>query len=60
MPNILGNKIFTFTLTNDVLTLAQADGVVAVSIQCTTATAGTILGSQVVAGESSSAISFRR
>lgn len=58
MPTILGNKIFTFTLTNDTLTLSETNGVVAVSIQCTTSTAGTVTGSAVVAGESSAAISI--
>ena len=58
MPNILGNEIFTFTLTNDTLTLGEENGVVAVSIQCTTSTAGSVTGNAVVAGESSSAISI--
>ncbi len=58
MPTILGNKIFTYTLTNDTLTIAEGNGVVAVSVQCTTSTAGTITGDAVVAGESSAAISI--
>ena len=58
MPNILGNKIFTFTLTNDTLTIGEGNGVVAVSIQCTTSTAGSVTGDAVVAGESSAAISI--
>lgn len=58
MPNILGNKIFTKTLSNDTLVIDEDNGVVAVSIQCTTSTSGTVEGDSVVAGESSDAISI--
>jgi len=58
MPTILGNKIFTISLTEEILTIAEADGVVAISIQNTSSVTANILGNAVVAGLDSGKISL--
>lgn len=58
MPvEILGNEIFTQTLTGtESLNITEDDGVGTISVLCTTATAGTILGNATVDGRASEAI----
>ena len=52
----IGEKIFTKSITNTALTITTADGVTRVSVLCTTSTAGTITGTAVVGGTSSTAM----
>lgn len=58
MPiEILGNEIFTQTLTGvETLNINEDDGVGVISVLCTTATAGTILGNATIDGRASTAI----
>jgi hypothetical protein len=58
MPiEILGNEIFTQTLTGvESLTINEDDGVGTISVLCTTATAGTILGNANIDGKASETI----
>ena len=59
MPiEILGNEIFTQVLTGvESLNITEDDGVGVISVLCTTATAGTILGNATIDGKASTAIS---
>tara|TARA_R110002110_G_scaffold99842_6_gene254996 strand:+ start:284 stop:565 length:282 start_codon:yes stop_codon:yes gene_type:complete len=55
----IGQLIFSKTLTGAAtLDIASADGVTQVSVLCTTATAGSILGTGTVDGTSSDAVSI--
>jgi hypothetical protein len=58
MPTILGNKIFTISLTEETLTIVEADGVVAISVQNTSSVDATIIGNAVVAGSDSGNITL--
>jgi|TARA_R110002012_G_scaffold49733_3_gene128601 hypothetical protein len=60
MPvEILGNEIFTQTLTGtESLSITEDDGVGTISVLCTTATAGTILGNATVDGKASETINI--
>jgi hypothetical protein len=58
MPiEILGNEIFTQVLASSSLNITEDDGVGIISVLCTTATAGTILGNATIDGKASTAIS---
>ena len=59
MPiEILGNEIFTQVLTGvESLNITEDDGVGIISVLCTSATAGTILGNATIDGRASQAIS---
>ena len=59
MPiEILGNEIFTQVLTGvESLNITEDDGVGIISVLCTSATAGTILGNATIDGKASEAIS---
>jgi hypothetical protein len=59
MPiEILGNEIFTQVLTNvESLNITEDDGVGIISVLCTSATAGIILGNATIDGKASEAIS---
>tara|TARA_R110002012_G_C11408408_1_gene586691 strand:+ start:393 stop:671 length:279 start_codon:yes stop_codon:yes gene_type:complete len=54
----IGEKIFTRTLSDGAITITSADGLTRVSVLCTSSTAGTITGTGVVGGTSSSAMNI--
>jgi|TARA_R110000787_G_scaffold12283_13_gene39847 hypothetical protein len=55
---MIGQKMFTKSLTNASLTIDSAEGITQVSILCTTSVAGTVLGTGVIGGTSSGALNI--
>jgi hypothetical protein len=54
----IGEKIFTKSITNSAITISSSDGVTQISVLCTTSTAGTIAGTGIVGGVTSSAMNI--
>jgi len=55
---MIGQKMFTKSLTNASLTILSSQGVTQVSILCTTSVAGTVVGDGMIGGISSSALNI--
>tara|TARA_R110000803_G_scaffold138706_1_gene205499 strand:- start:712 stop:987 length:276 start_codon:yes stop_codon:yes gene_type:complete len=55
---MIGQRMFTKSLTNASLTIDSAEGITQVSILCTTSVAGTVLGTGVIGGTSSGALNI--
>ena len=56
----INTELFTLELTNDTFTINQSMGVMAVSVFCKSATAGTVTGTATLGGVASSALTVEQ